>query len=385
MKKRILIGVIALLLAVGLVLPMTGVSQAAGTLTLRYYTDNNGGGSGGTAVFVNSVVVKKGGTAVASAGNVTGTVSFSLADGAYTVDSTKGAFTRTADPVTVGVIADIPCGKLITNYRTNNDGTGDQVFVNSVVVNKTGGGGVASAGNVTGSTSFALLATGKDTDTDFFGTYDVVSTKGAFTRTETGVTVASDNTLNVPCGKLIVTYYGNDKPAWGTFVNSVVVNKTGGGGVASAGNVTGSTSFALLATTGTGFTYDVVSTAGASTRTETGVTVASTQTLDVPVARFRVMVVKGDFTAQFVNSVVVSTAGGGVASAGNVTGYVDFSLLQSSANGAQLNGTPVNGTGASQYTFKATKNGTTAQTPANADEGPPDGLPGLSGVILMIP
>jgi len=368
------------LLVIGLILPMAGVAQATGTLTLRYYTDNNGGG---TAVFVNSVVVKKNGTAVASAGNMTGTVSFSLAGGAYTVDSTKGAFTRTADPVTVGVTADIPCGKLIASYYTDNKGGtlgGAAVFVNSVVVNKTGGGGVASAGNVTGSTSFALLAT---TGTGF--TYDVVSTKGAFTRTETGYTVTSDTTYDVPCGKLIVTYYGNDKPAWGTFVNSVVVNKTGGGGVASAGNVTGSTSFALLATTGTGFTYDVVSTKGASSRTETGVTVASTQTLDVPVAQFRVMVVKGDFTAQFVNSVVVSTAGGGVASAGNVTSYVDFSLLQSSANGAQLNGTPVNGTGAGAYTFKVTKNSTTAQTTANADEGPPDGLPGLSGVIFMIP
>jgi hypothetical protein len=467
MKKRTLIGVIVLSLVLGLVLPMSGVLQASpspATLTLCYYAAMDGATdpvSGLTVVLRDS-----GGNQVGWKSGVNGTTSFTgLADANYTVDSTKGAFTRSGDSAVVSgdTTVDIPCGKLITQYYTNNDGTGDPVTGLTVEIKKTGAGQVAWKSGVNGSTSFALLATGifgtydvvstkgaftrtetsvtvaSDTTlnvpcgkliTQYYTnnngtgdpvtgltveikktgagqvawksgvngstsfallatydtvTYDVVSTKGAFTRTETSVTVASDTTLNVPCGKLTVTYYANDNSGWGMTGLTVEVKKTGAGQVDWKSGVNSSTSFALLATTGTGFTYDVISTKGASTRTDTGVTVASTQTLDVPVARFRVAVVKGDFTAQSGVTVEVRTASGQVEWRSGVNDKTDFSLFQSSANGAQLNGTPVSGTGAGAYTFKATKGATTAQTNANADEGPPDGPPGLAGVILMIP
>jgi hypothetical protein len=307
---------------------------------------------------------------VASAGNVNGTTSFALLAGNYNVVSTKGASTRTDGPYTVSsdIPANIPCGKLVTNYNTNNDGTasssgtgtnvtGLSVYVKWAATN----GDVASAGNVNGTTSFALLA----------GNYNVVSTKGASTRTDGPYTVASDNPANIPCGKLIATYYANNNAAWGMTGLSVYV-KFNGGDVASIGNVNGQTSFALLSNSGTGKSYSVVSVKGASSRTESGVDVASDKTLDVPVARFRVAVVKADFTAQTGVSVYVKTAGNGdVESRGNVSGYADFSLFQSDGAG-----------GAGAYQFIAIKNSKTAQTTASANEVPP---PGLSGVIFMIP
>ena len=343
-----------------------GVASAAtgtSTLTLHYYT-----GTGDTDPVTGLTVVLKdsGGNQVGWKSGVNGWTSFSgLADVTYDVISTKGGFSRT-DDVTVSsdTTADIPCGKLITRYYTNNNGTGDAVTGLTVEVKKTGGSQVAWKSGVNGEYSFALLATYEG------ATYDVISTKGGFTRTETGITVASDNILNVPCGKLIVTYYANDKTTWGMSSVTTEVKKTGGSQVAWKSGVNGETSFALLATY-EGATYDVISTKGASSRTETGITVASTQTLDVPVARFRVSIVKGDFSAQSSVTVEVRTAAGQVDWKSGVNGYADFSLLQSSGT-----------SGAGAYKFIATKNSTTAQTTANADEVPPAGP---SGVILMIP
>ena len=342
-----------------------GVASASSTLTLRYYTGINGGGDPVTGL---SVYVKtSGGADVTSKGGVSGTTSFSLEDGNYNVVSVKGASSR-IDPVVVSgaTTVDIQCGKLIVNYNTNNDGTdishgsGTDVTGVSVYVKWAANmGDVASAGGVSGSTSFALLAGDS--------AYKVVSVKGASSRTDGPYTVASDNAFNIPCGKLIVTYYANNNALWGMTGVSVYVKWAANmGDVASAGGVSGSTSFALLAGDSA---YKVVSVKGASSRTDGPYTVASTQTADIPVARFRVVVVKSDFTAQTGVSVYVKTSGGGdVASAGGVSGSVDFSLLQSKD-------------GPGPYRFIAIK-GSTAQADQSANEVPPAGL---SGVILMIP
>ena len=349
-----------------------GVASASpGTLTLYYYTDNKRGDDSGVAVTGLSVYVKTiGGADVASKGGVSGSVTFTLPTGDYKVVSVKGASSRT-DPATVSsdIPVNIPCGKLIVNYNTENDGTatssggGTDVAGLSVYVKTTAMGDVASAGGVSGSTSFALLA----------GDYKVVSVKGASTRTDGPYTVASDATADIPCGKLIVTYYANNNALWGMTGVSVYVKwAADNGAVDQRGGVSGSTSFALLAGN-----YKVDSVKGASSRTGDGpYTVASDATADIPVARFRVAVVTGGFTAQTGVSVYVKWAAdnGAVDQRGGVSGSTDFSLLQSSGTGGTI--------GAGAYTFIATKNSTTAQTTANADEVPPAGL---SGVILMIP
>ncbi len=348
----------------------------SGKLTTRYYCDNDGTGDPVTGL---SVYVKWAATMgdVDSRGGVNGQTSFALLAGDYKVVSVKGASSRTdAATVASNNILDVPSGELILNYNTNNDGTavssgtGTNVTGLSVYV-KFNGGDVASAGGVSGTVSFALLSntgTGKQ--------YSVVSVKGASTRTDSGIDLASDTVKNIPSGKLIVTYYANDNAAWGlTGVSTYVKWSLNNGDVDSRGGVNGQTSFALLSTTGTGTTYKVVSVKGASSRTEDGVTVASDQTLDVPVARFLVMVLKADFTPQTGVSVYVKTAAGGdVDSRGGVNGSTQFSLLQSA-----------NGGGAGSYKFVAVHNSTTAQTVADANEGPPDGPPGLAGVVLLVP
>ena len=350
-----------------------GVASAVtppGTLTLNYYTNNDGTGDAVTGL---SVYVKtSAGTVVASRGGVSGTTTFTLPAGDYKVTSVKGASSRTDGtevPYTVSSGNDtpvnIPCGELITSYYTDNKGgaedgvavTGVSTYVKWAANN----GDVASAGGVNGKTSFALLA----------GDYKVTSVKGASSRTDGTVdvpyTVASTLTADIPCGKLKVTYYANNNALWGMTGVSVYVKWAANmGDVASAGGVSGSTSFALLAGDSA---YKVVSVKGASSRTDGPYTVASTQTADIPVARFRVVVVKSDFTAQTGVSVYVKTSGGGdVASAGGVSGSVDFSLLQSKD-------------GPGPYRFIAIK-GSTAQADQSANEVPPAGL---SGVILMIP
>jgi hypothetical protein len=136
-------------------------------------------------------------------------------------------------------------------------------------------------------------------------------------------------------------------------------------GVDTKYGVTGSCTFYLL-----DGTYTVKSSKGTSSRTDIGIAVgAATTTKNVPVARFLVKVVKSDFTGQ--TGVTVQVVGVDTTYGVNTDAY--FSLLASSPLGA-------GNTGAGQYTFKATKNSTPAQTTATAD--PP---PGLSGVILMIP
>jgi len=353
----------------------TTVDIQCGKLIVNYNTNNDGtdiSHGSGTDVTGVSVYVKWAANMgdVASAGGVSGSTSFALlaGDSAYKVVSVKGASSRTDGPYTVASdnAFNIQCGKLIVNYNTNNDGTdishgsGTDVTGVSVYVKWAANmGDVASAGGVSGSTSFALLAGDS--------AYKVVSVKGASSRTDGPYTVASDNAFNIQCGKLIVTYYANNNALWGMTGVSVYVKWAANmGDVASAGGVSGSTSFALLAGDSA---YKVVSVKGASSRTDGPYTVASTQTADIPVARFRVVVVKSDFTAQTGVSVYVKTSGGGdVASAGGVSGSVDFSLLQSKD-------------GPGPYRFIAIK-GSTAQADQSANEVPPAGL---SGVILMIP
>ena len=373
MKKRILIGILTLVLALAIAVP--GVVQVAAangtsTLTVNYNTGMNGNlvSSGtGTNVTGLSVYLKTAaGADVASKGGVTGSTTFTgLASGDYKVVSVKGASTTTEDAsVASDQYVNIHCGKLVVNYNTgmNGDlgssGSGTNVTGLSVYIKwATNNGDVASQGGVNGSTSFALLS----------GAYKVVSVKGASTTTE-DASVASDQYVNIHCGKLVVTYYANNKAEWGMTGLSVYVKwAANNGDVDSKGGVNNETSFALLSGA-----YKVVSVKGASSRTDSA-SVASSQTLDVPVARFRVAVVKAaDFSAQTGVSVYVKTAGNGdVTSAGGVNGNVDFSLLQSD-----------NGGGAGQYKFIAVKNSSTAQTQVSANEVPP---PGLAGVILMIP
>jgi hypothetical protein len=252
---------------------------------------------------------------------------------------------------------------LTLRYYTGINGGGDPVTGLSVYVKTSGGADVTSKGGVSGTTSFSL----ED------GNYNVVSVKGASSRIDP-VVVSGATTVDIQCGKLIVNYNTNNdgtdiSHGSGTDVTGVSVYvkwAANMGDVASAGGVSGSTSFALLAGDSA---YKVVSVKGASSRTDGPYTVASTQTADIPVARFRVVVVKSDFTAQTGVSVYVKTSGGGdVASAGGVSGSVDFSLLQSKD-------------GPGPYRFIAIK-GSTAQADQSANEVPPAGL---SGVILMIP
>jgi len=211
------------------------------------------------------------------------------------------------------------------NYNTGMDGT---LLINGTGTDVTGvsaymkwpaGGDVTSQGGVNGTTSFALLS----------GTYNVVSVKGASSRTDSGIVVASGQFKNIPSGLLKVTYYANNNLAWGLTGVSVYVKwAANNGDVTSAGGVSNETSFALLSSTGTGTSYNVVSVKGASNRTEARVNAASTQTLDVPVARFRVAVVKADFTDQTGVSVYVkiNANNGDVNSAGGVNGKVDSSV-----------------------------------------------------------
>jgi hypothetical protein len=277
---------------------------------------------------------------------------------------------------------DVPCGMLTARYFTNNDGTGAAVSGVSVYV-RFNGSAVTSASGNSGSFNFPLLSnagTGQ--------TYSIDSVKSGSSRTDSGINVptATPPYYDVPCGMLTVTYYANDKKEWAMTGVSVYV-KFNGSAVTSASGNSGTFDFPLLSNAGTGKQYSVVSVQSASSRTDSGIDVGSVKILDVPVARFRVAVVKGDFLAQTGVSLYVKTAGGGaVTSTSGNSGYFDFSLFQSSANGAQLNGTPITGgTGAGAYQFVAVKGAKTAQTTTNVDEGPPDGLPGLSGVILMIP
>jgi hypothetical protein len=407
-KKGIVISILALVLALAIAVPGVAPVQALSyTLIVNLNTNNNGTAASpgdGLNVYVARVTVNKSdGTYVTKKDGVTGTCSFLLPADNYNVVSVQGPISSVSRTDGIAVVSsdtflNVPCGKLIVNLNTNNNGTaaspgdGLNVSVDRVTVNKTGGILVTQKDNVLGTWSFALLATA---DTAF--TYDVVSAKwsGPVSRTNTGVTVASgDNVLNVPCGKLIVTAYANNNTNWAASLARVTVNKTGGSVVVykdNVYNVNGTYSFALLATADTGFTYDVVSVQGPISsvgRTETGVTVASgDNVLDVPVARFRVAVVKGDFLSQSVDRVAVNKTGGIlVTKKDNVTGSYEFSLLQSDINGAKLTSTTgttsINGTGVGAYTFVATKNVTVAQTTASANEIPPAGL---GGVILMIP
>jgi hypothetical protein len=104
--------------------------------------------------------------------------------------------------------------------------------------------------------------------------------------------------------------------------------------------------------------------------------VASEKTLDVPVARFQVTIVNGDFAPQTGVAVYVKTAtGGDVQSIGGVNGSTAFSLLQSNGGTA----------GYGAYKFVAVKGAVSAQANADANEGPPDGPPGLAGIVLMLP
>jgi hypothetical protein len=338
-----------------------------GTLTCDYHTGASGAGDQvtGVTVYVNWAADHG---AVANKGGVNGSYSFNLLSGDYEVVSVKGASTRTdSKTVASDQTLYVPCGLLVTNYNTENDGddssSGSGTDVTGVTVYvkwHATGGDVANKGGVNGSTSFALLA----------GGYDVVSVKGASNRTDGPYTVSSAVPANIPCGLLTVTYYANNNVLWGMTGVSVYVKwAADNGAVVNKGGVNDETNFALL-----DGSYSVVSVKGASSRTETGVSVASSQTLDVPVARFRVAIVKADFTAQTGVSVYVKTADNGdVTNKGGVNGSVDFSLLQS-ANGG--------GTGAGDYKFIATKGATTAQTTTSANEIPPAGP---TGVILMLP
>ena len=408
-KKRIVISILALVLALAIAVPGVAPVQALScTLKVNLNTMNDGNAtiSGtGLDVSVAKVTVNKtDGTLVTKKDGVTGTCSFTLPADTYNVVSVQGPIASASRTDGIVVSSDtflnVPCGKLRVNLNTNNDGTalisgtGLDVPVDRVSVNKSDGTlDVTKKDNVLGTYSFALLATA---GTAF--TYDVVSAKwsGPVSRTNTGVTVASgDNVLNVPCGKLFVTAYANNNTNWAASLARVTVNKTGGSVVVykdAVYAVNGTYSIALLATDGT-FTYDVVSVQGpisSASRTETGVTVASgDNVLDVPVARFRVAVVKGDFLPSGGYVVVtVNKTGGILVTKKDGVVSTEFSLLQSDNGGANLTSTtgttPINGTGVGAYTFFATKSGTVpvAQTTASANEIPPAGL---AGVILMLP
>ena len=357
MKKRILIGVIALLLVAGLVLPMSGALQAspdAATLTVNYYTEN------GNAVYIGTVkVTGTGGDSYSQQRNtVTGSWTFTgLESGkSYNIKSTKGLSRTDVTPaLNAGSNTfDVPCSDLVVNLKTES----------SHNLSKSGTAFVQFGGNNVDSYSFY----GSHTFYLLDGTYDVKSTMDVFStsRTDTGIVVGpATTTFDVPCSDLVVNLYANGNLAWPINNAQVKVKDVGGPNGATQSGVNGTCTFYLLDAT-----YDVKSVNGSTNRKEGSIPVGpGTTTLNVPVARFKVTVVKGDFTPQSNCTIQVV---GVVPSVGGVN-TADFSLLASSPLG-------VGNTGAGQYTFKATKNLTIAQTTAMAD--PP---PGLAGVVLMIP
>jgi hypothetical protein len=228
------------------------------------------------------------------------------------------------------------------NLKTENSNN-----VSGVTVEVTG---VETKYGVTGTCTFYLLD----------GSYTVKSSKGTSLQTNTAVGVgATDPTiLNVACSDLVVNLWANNLSTWP--MSGVTVEVTG---VETKYGVTGSCTFYLL-----DGTYTVKSSKGTSSRTDPGVVVGvATTTKNVPVARFLVKVLKADFTGQ--TGVTVEVTGVETKYGVNTDAY--FSLLASS---------PLGGTGAGQYTFKAQKGATIAQTIALADQPP-----ALAGVIFMIP
>jgi len=307
-------------------------------------------------VSVSSIAVRYGTSTLESRSSVTGTTTFFLLDGTYDVRSTKGSYYRT-DPITVGPAAttlDVPCSDLVVNVKAE---TGD-VSVSSVQV-RVAAGSVETKSSVVGTTKFLLLD----------GTYNVTSTKGTFSRTDPVGVGPAATTLNVPCSDLVVNLYANGNTGWPLASSSVSV-RFGTGAVETKSGVAGTTKFFLL-----DGTFDVRCTRNNASRTDAAIVGPAAATLNVPVARFRVAVVKANFSAQTSVTVAVITAGGGsVESRSGVSGSTDFSLLQS-----------VGAVGAGPYTFRATKSSTTAQTSADANEGPPVGPAGQCGVVLMVP
>jgi len=307
-------------------------------------------------VSVSSVQVRVAAGSVETKYSVVGTTKFFLLDGAYNVTCAKGSSSRT-DPVTVGPAAttlDVPCSDLVVNVKAE---TGD-VSVSSVRV-AVAAGTVETKYSVVGTTKFFLLD----------GAYNVTCAKGSSSRTDPVTVGPAATTLDVPCSDLVVNLYANGNTGWPLPSSSVSV-RFGTGAVETKSGVAGTTKFFLL-----DGTFDVRCTRNNALRTDAAIVGPAATTLNVPVARFRVAVVKANFGAQTSVTVAVITAGGGsVESRTGVSGSTDFSLLQSAG-----------AVGAGPYTFRATKSTTTAQTSADANEGPPVGPAGQCGVVLMVP